>query len=360
MDDIERGLSTPKPPGLVTLFGSGETSASGRQVYDWLLSRLSQPVRVAILETPAGFQPNSAIVAGRVGDFLHLHLQNYRPRITIVPARKHGTPHSPDDEGIVSPIRQADVIFLGPGSPTYAIRQLQGSLAWHTIIARHRQGAALVLASATTIAASNQALPVYEIYKAGEDLYWHPGLDLFGPYGLSLVFISHWNNREGGAELDTSRCYMGQARFEQLLAMLPSDVNIVGIDEHTALIIDTVTRNCHVMGRGTITLLRQREEQRFTSGQTFDISELGPFREVEPRSGIPPNVWESVLAAQPEAQGMANVPLPPEALSLVQTRESARARGDWETADTLRKQILALGWQVIDTQDGPQLIPPDN
>ena len=74
MNNIKQGLSTPKLPGHVILFGSGEISASGRRVFNWLMNRLTQPIRVVVLETPAGFQPNSAIVAGKVGDFLRRHL----------------------------------------------------------------------------------------------------------------------------------------------------------------------------------------------------------------------------------------------------------------------------------------------
>ncbi len=79
------------------------------------------------------------------------------------------------------------------------MRQLQASLTWHTILARHRLGASLALASAAAIAAGTFALPVYEIYKVGEDPHWKPGLDLLKPFGLSLAFIPHWDNMEGGA-----------------------------------------------------------------------------------------------------------------------------------------------------------------
>ncbi|MER3457963.1 MAG: cysteinyl-tRNA synthetase, partial [Chloroflexota bacterium] len=185
--------------GPVVLFGSGETSPRGRQIWEAIARRLSAPLRVAILETPAGFELNSARVAGRIADFLQVRLQNYRPHITVVPARKRGTPFSPDDPVITAPILDANVIFLGPGSPTYAVRQLRDSLAWQRVMACHRLGSALVLASAAVIAISALALPVYEIYKVGEDPHWRPGLDFFAPYGLSLVFISHWNNAEGGA-----------------------------------------------------------------------------------------------------------------------------------------------------------------
>jgi len=199
---------------------------------------------------------------------------------------------------------------------------------------------------------------VYEIYKAGADLHWCDGLDLFGPHGLSLVFVSHWNNTEGGAELDTSHCYMGRDRFSRLLTMLPSDARVVGIDEHTALLVDLLTETCSVMGIGTVTLLREGREDSFADGQTFSLSELGPFRSIEPQSGIPAEIWNRVRAARNRA-GHIPLPQPPaDVLALVEAREKARARGDWQAADALREQILVSGWKVSDTPDGPELAPP--
>ncbi|GAB4532600.1 MAG: hypothetical protein Kow0063_13420 [Anaerolineae bacterium] len=343
--------------GYVVLFGSGETSASGRKVFDWLLSRMPSPVRVAILETPAGFELNSAQVAGRVADFIQHRLQNYAPQVTVVPARKRGTPFSPDNPEIVAPLWQSDLIFLGPGSPTYAVRQLRDSLAWYTLIARQRLGSAVVLASAATIAASAHALPVYEIYKVGEDLHWHPGLDFFGTYGLSLVFIPHWNNTEGGADLDTSRCYMGQTRFQTLLDMLPAEAVVVGIDEHTALVIDLEAQGCRVLGKGKVTLLREGVQIQTGRGQEFSITELGPFRIPEPGAGLPPQIWLRARESAPEESGIAAPEPGPEVLALLEKREAARARRDWDQADALREQIERLGWQVLDTRQGSRLEP---
>jgi len=344
-------------PGPVVLFGSGETSASGRRAFDWLFRRVPPPIRVAVLETPAGFQPNSAWVAGQVADFLRQRLQNYKPEVTVAPARKRGTPFSPDDPDMVAPLLRANILFAGPGSPTYAVRQLQDSRAWHTLVARHHLGAAVVLASAMTLAASQHTLPVYEIYKAGADLHWQPGLDFCGPYGLSLVFVPHWNNTEGGANLDTSRCFMGQERFAELLALLPADLTVVGIDEHTALVMDLGAGNCHVVGRGGVTILRGDEQQRLTSGETCVIAELGSFRVPEPGTGVPSEVWDRVQAACVEAQVSASPEPPPDVLALVGEREAARARRDWSTADALRDRIAARGWEVRDTGAGPELIP---
>lgn len=348
-------MAKEAPFGLVVLFGSGETSPRGGQIWEAFARRLPVPLRIAILETPAGFELNSAQVAGRIADFLQVRLQNYRPQITVIPARKRGTPFSPDDPVITAPILDADVIFLGPGSPTYAVRQLRDSLAWQRVIARHRLGGALVLASAAVIAVSALALPVYEIYKVGEDPHWRPGLDVFAPYGLSLVFVSHWNNTEGGAELDTSRCFIGQERFATLLTLLPPQTTVVGIDEQTALIMDIQAGRGQVLGLGGVTLIGSGQEWRFRAGADFPLSELGPFSIPDPATGLPPEVWAEAQAARYQTD---TPPQPPaEVLALVEARQVARAAQDWATADQLRERIAEQGWRVIDTPEGPRLEP---
>ena len=344
-------------PGLVVLFGSGETSASGRRVFHRLFSSLTRPIRFAILETPAGFELNSAWVARQVADFLEKRLQNFAPEITIVPARKRNTELSPDNPDVIAPLLSSNVIYMGAGSPTYAVRQLRDSLAWHTLTVRHRLGASIVLASASPLAVGAYTIPVYEIYKVGEDVHWKTGLDFFGPYGLSLVFVPHWNNTEGGDNLDTSRCFMGRPRFAELLDMLPVTATIVGIEEHTGLIMDLNTKTCQALGRGGVILLREGDEQRFDSDQPFSITELGPFRIPKLSAGIPAEVLEKVLRAEAETE-TASAPKPSaEVLALVEKRQAARARRDWGTADSIRDQIGKLGWHVRDTPDGPELVP---
>ncbi len=135
-----------------------------------------------------------------------------------------GTPFSPDDAELIEPLYQADLIFMGPGSPTYAVRQLKDSLAWYAMLARHRLGAAIALASAAVIAVS--AFTACQYMKSTrwvKTCIGKKGLNLFGYYGLPLVFIPHWNNNDGGEELDTSRCFMGQPRFARLMAMLEGE-----------------------------------------------------------------------------------------------------------------------------------------
>jgi hypothetical protein len=94
-------------PGRIALLGSGETSLAGGRVFESLARVLPTPLHVAVLETPAGFEINSDRVAGRVADFLALRLQNYRPAISVVAARQHNTPFSPDDPEITAPLLRA-------------------------------------------------------------------------------------------------------------------------------------------------------------------------------------------------------------------------------------------------------------
>ncbi|MFN8470830.1 MAG: cysteinyl-tRNA synthetase [Anaerolineae bacterium] len=346
-------------PGPVVLFGSGETAPRARRVYEHVFAGLPKPVKVAVLETPAGFEPNSPMVAGRVLDFIKQRVQAFPLDLTLVPARKRGTANSPDNPAIVAPVADADAIFLGPGSPTYAVRQLCDSVAWRTIVARHQQGAALILASAATVAAGCYALPVYEIYKVGEDVHWTHGLDLFSAYGLSLVFVPHWNNNDGGTALDTSHCYMGQDRYDALVALLPPGQRIVGIDEQTALIIDLAAETCRVMGPGGVTIVGDGGVKQHAAGQSFDVRELGAFHlPTEPRQ-VPADVLNALEAMRAVAAAEAVVATtpPPEVLALVSEREASRTRREWAAADALRAQVADLGWRVVDTPAGPVVEP---
>jgi hypothetical protein len=375
-------------PGLIVLFGSGETSSSGRKIFEQIFRTLPPSPLLALLETPAGFELNSAEVIGGVGDFFTHRLQNYNPQVKIIPARKRGTEFSPDNPAILGPILDSDLIFMGPGSPSYAVRQLRDSLAWQYLLARHSLGAVLALASAATVAFSACALPVYEIYKVGEELHFIEGLDFFKLYGLQLVFIPHWNNHEGGAGLDTSRCFMGQARFVRLMEMLPDEMTIVGLDEKTALIIDPSTCECHVKGVGKVTLLhtghkhfrhgikdmvdgdslaglgsdedlvkiaRQREGHfhQYSDGQLFPISEMGPFHVFHPEASIPPVIWQTALQKSYLANSKDTLNPPEEVFLLMRSRQEARKMGHWALADDLRQQILNLGWEISDTETGP-------
>ncbi len=335
--------------GRIAFLGSGETSLAGGRIFEALAKTIREPLRIALLETPAGFELNSAQVVGRVAEFMKSRLQNYKPQVDVIPARKKGTAFSPDDAELLAPLLHANLIFMGPGSPTYAIRQLRGSLAWDLIRARHRLGASLIFASAATISVGAHALPVYEIYKVGEEVHVVEGLNFFADFGLHLSFVPHWNNAEGGADLDTSRCFVGMERFAQWCDLLPPENTILGLDEHSGLIMDLEAGTAEVSGVSSVSIVRACDPEMYPAGSTFALRELGAFQLPEPlERGISPAAWEMALQPPPPAADR-----PPEiVIQLAERRLAARAAKNWDEADHLRRDIAALGWAVQDERDG--------
>ena len=178
-------------PGPLALFGSGEMDSSGRRVHELLVKSFPAPVKVALVTTPAGFEANPNFWYAKLKRFLEIGLANFKPQITLTNKKLP---------------EKVDYVHAGAGSPTYAARVFKDSALWQAIISRWQRGASLSLASASALAAGRHVLPVYEIYKAGEALHWQAGLDLFSRFGLNLTIVTHWNNREGGEDIDTSRC----------------------------------------------------------------------------------------------------------------------------------------------------------
>lgn len=338
--------------GRIAFLGSGETSLAGGRIFETLARLIPDPLRIAILETPAGFELNASLVAGRVGEFLKTRLQNYKPVIDLIPARKLGTKFSPDDPEILRPLLQANLIFMGPGSPSYAARQLRGTLAWDIIRARHRQGATLVFASAATISVGEWVLPVYEIYKVGEDVHVKDGLGFFSDFGLHVSFIPHWNNAEGGVDLDTSRCFVGMERFQQWRALTPPENVIVGLDEHSGVIIDFEKNACDVHGVSSVTVMKSGGTKIYPAGSGFSLNELGEIRSPNPiEADISAQAWQMTINAQKQADESP----PAEVLDLLEQRKQARVNKDFAASDRLRDEIAARGWKVKDTKEGQQL-----
>lgn len=338
--------------GRIAFLGSGETSLAGGRIFETLARLLPSPLRIAILETPAGFELNASLVASRVGDFLKTRLGNYKPIVDLIPARKKGTEFSPDNPDILQPLLQASLIFMGPGSPTYLARQLKDTLAWDIVRARQRQGATLVFSSAATISVGQWVLPVYEIYKAGEDVHVREGLNLFADFGMGLSFVPHWNNAEGGIDLDTSRCFVGMERFELWRHMLPPESAVLGLDEHTGVIVDFDSGICEVGGVSSVSIARGSGAEIHPSGSKFELTRLGGFNTPDPANdGIPANAWQMTLDAAPADEEKPSR----EALTLLEHRKEARARKDFAASDRLRDELAGLGWKVKDTREGQEL-----
>ncbi|MGQ9695872.1 MAG: hypothetical protein ACUVWV_14140 [Thermodesulfobacteriota bacterium] len=256
--------------GIIAIIGSGETGESMIRVHRFLLQSISPPLKAAFLDTPAGFQLNADELYEKAKDYFARHLGQNLEQISFK-SSKNISPSAA--EKAWQNLREANYIFVGPGSPTYALKNWLATPLPEILYERIKAGACLVAASAAALTLGRYTLPVYEIYKVGEDLHWVEGMNLLGKFGLDLVVIPHWNNAEGGTH-DTRFCYMGEPRLNMLEALLPKRTPILGIDEHTACIINFYQKEISIRGLGGITFRHQGKQKFFATGQNISFPEL--------------------------------------------------------------------------------------
>lgn len=250
---------------LLVLMGSGETTPTMIKSHRAVFQRVGDRPAV-LLDTPYGFQANADDISARAVSYFsasvgrHVEVVGWRRRDLDTVAR----------EQAIAGIRGAGWVFAGPGSPTYTLRQWRDT----PIPALLREAPVLVFASAAALTLGSHTIPVYEIYKAGEEPRWEPGLDLFQQLtGVPAVIIPHYDNAEGGHH-DTRYCYLGEPRLIAMEQLLPPETLIIGVDEHTGAVIDLVTRSVTAVGNGVLTIRHQGHSRVYPSGATFDLDEL--------------------------------------------------------------------------------------
>jgi peptidase E len=256
--------------GIIAIMGSGELTASMVSVHKLLIQGFTPPVQAVFIDTPAGFQLNVDQLSKRACEYFETHIQQ--------PMRVASFKSSADiglyeTEKTFQSLRNTDYFMIGPGSPTYAVRHWKQSPIPEILIRQIEKGSCLVAASAAALTLGRFTLPVYEIYKVGEALHWVGGLNILGHFGLDLVVIPHWNNAEGGTH-DTRFCYMGEPRFRELESLLPEELPIMGLDEHTVCIVDLQKGEASVMGIGRMTLRFRKTERTFEKGERFSLDVL--------------------------------------------------------------------------------------
>jgi hypothetical protein len=249
--------------------GSGETAPTMVKVHRLLLQEAGPGAR-AMLDTPFGFQANADDLTEKILEYFAesvgtvLEVARWRRRDEAVAVR----------ERTLALLQRASYSFAGPGSPSYALRQWVDTPVVRSLTDIVSRGGTAVLGSAAAVTVGSHAVPVYEIYKVGEDPQWLPGLDLLGQLaGISAAVIPHFDNREGGRH-DTRYCYLGAQRLEVMEAMLPPGVGVLGVDEHTAVIVDIGSGVVTVHGAGGMTLRANGSGDFVPAGESISMGDL--------------------------------------------------------------------------------------
>lgn len=350
------------------------------------IQRLNQPPRAVFLDTAAGFETNVDAICAKAVEYYAHHLQT---ELKIASHRHRDAASTAQVAAAVATIREANLIFAGPGSPTYAIRHWRDSPVWQAVIESFNAGADLLFASAASIALGHYALPVYEVYKAGEDPYWADGLNLMAALGLELAIVPHFDDNSGGENYDSRFCYMGAQRFDVLQEKLPPNVTILGIDAYTCVCFDPNTQTASVAGQGGLTLIGEGGVHRYEAGsvlpfdalrsgsrdvvRTFDESQavsgyehsdetadgdvMGELaRYVESLGSLTGNEKVDLLArlkALQDQPGGASEETESRLLDLViELRGALREAKRYDMADRARDLLAELGFEIGDSPEG--------
>lgn len=155
-----------------------------------------------------------------------------------------------DDPAIAAQVARAGLVYLSGGSPVFLASTLRGTAVGDAVVAAWRAGAALAGCSAGAIALTDWV----------PDLR-HP-LTPPGP-GLAVVprlrVIPHFDRFLG---------WMPDL-VDRFLLRAPDDVEVLGIDEDTALVWRDGT--WAVEGRQSVWLLRRDGRVEFTAGRSLEL-----------------------------------------------------------------------------------------
>ena len=255
--------------GLLVIMGSGETAPTMIKAHRAIFERVGQ-APAALLDTPYGFQLNADDISTRACGYFAASVGR---RVDVVSWRVAPQPGL-ERERALAALREAGWVFAGPGSPTYALRQWRDTPIPQLLVEKLERGGVVVFASAAALTLGSHTVPVYEIYKAGADPHWVPGLDLMArATGLPAVVIPHYDNAEGGHH-DTRYCYLGEPRLAALERELPPDAFVLGVDEHTGVLLDLAARTATVVGNGTMTVRRRGHEVVHPTGSVVPFAAL--------------------------------------------------------------------------------------
>jgi hypothetical protein len=262
--------------------GSGETTPTMARVHRLVLDRLGErPVPAVVLDTPYGFQENADDITDRAVDYF---------RATVGAPFGIASFRSADADALTRQtafvrIRDARLVFTGPGSPSYALRQWAGTEIPRLLSDKLERGGAVTMASAAALTLGRYTIPVYEIYKVGEAPRWLDGLDLLTPIGLPVAVVPHYDNAEGGNH-DTRFCYLGESRLRVLEEELPPEVFILGVDGHTALVLDLDAGSGSVLGLGSVTVRKDGRSTVFAAGSEMALGDLVAAAHGERTAGV--------------------------------------------------------------------------
>ena len=242
---------------FLALMGSGENSPIMVTPHQKIIKATGKDLNPINLSTPYGFQENKDELSAKIEKYFEVNVgTKIKTSVNLI-----------DD------LRSASWAFAGPGSPTYNLKQWSDPEIFGAINDLLTRGS-LVLASAAAMSIGAKVMPVYEMYKVGDDPYWIEGLNILEQAtGIKAAVIAHFNNAQGGTH-DTRYCFAGQKRMDVLETLLDQDVAILGIDEHTGIAFDLDSGSAEVFGKGVVTFKKSGAAKTYENKAVVAMEEF--------------------------------------------------------------------------------------
>jgi cyanophycinase-like exopeptidase len=222
--------------GPIALLGSGEYTAAMDATDRLLLSALgvARP-KVALIPAASGLEPGMPERWNRMG-VEHFTALGAEPLPLPLVARADA-----ENAEILAQLRDADLFYFSGGNPEHLVDTLRDTPAWAIIAERREAGAGIAGCSAGAMMMSGYTLRVRAIV-AGQPPHWIAALGV----APQIAVMPHFDRMSG---------FVGAEVFRAIMESAPESVNLVGVDEDTALIRVGPGAPWKVSGRQSVVLI---------------------------------------------------------------------------------------------------------
>ncbi len=227
--------------GTIALVGAGEFLPPMLPVDKYLVERLNETPRVAIVPTASA--PDGGDVPERWAKMGVEHFAQLGVAVEPVMVLDR---NDANDAAIVSQLAAANFVYFSGGKPRYLLETIQGTAAWQTILEMFVRGGIIAGCSAGAMVLGSALFDFPQVWRTVPALGLVPG----------IAVIPHFN------EIPPA--------FTSTIAGMRRKMTVVGIDGTTALIGSN--GQWVVQGKGGVTVFTAKHKKRYLAGEEVALT----------------------------------------------------------------------------------------
>ncbi len=253
--------------------GSGETAPTMAKVHRQLFARLGRaPIPAVLLDTPYGFQENADEITERALDYFR---DNVGFPMTLAPFRSARVrPARTSDRQSRAPERRTTCSRV-PAVPATRWRSGADTELPSIVADKLARGGIVVFASAAALTLGSHTVPVYEIYKVGRTRSVARRARPARPRSVCRWPSSRTTTTPRVARTTPASATSASAGWRPSSRCCPTSHFVLGVDSHTALVLDLAAGAATVLGLGSVTVRVAGRSEVFEAGTSLPISGLG-------------------------------------------------------------------------------------